>query len=427
MLGRVDLSKDLIIRWDNPEPAHVDLLKKARVAAVLCSAGNRAFSDACSSAGIQTIQASELRFVSLDKLGSTESDTGVVLTTGLWPGIRRPPTVKGRGDETASASREPWVDSNGYLAGYLRALYPKRAPVLGYLPEGLDGRVVPFDSLELALVESWTAGGNYLLAVEPNYRQALLSGDPKAISAWESLGRTAHWLREHIAIFRQPAIPIVTALVEPGAATAEIANLLYRRNVSPFLAPAWDPPAADARATLAVVAANLSPPSPAIAGRILAHAEAGSTVVTAGLPSRAWWQRPELKPVRSEPDRDFYDFGKGQVVAYKRPIVDPSEFALDVIDIITHKQRAVRLWNAPSVIALATASPRKGERLLPLINYGAPIDTELQARVQGHFSKAQLLRPDAPPLTLPVAKRGSTTEVFVPELKRAGVVVFGGG
>lgn len=427
MLGRADLSKDLILRWDHPEPAHVDLLKKARVAAVVCAAGNQAFSDACSSAGIQTIQASELQFVGLDKLGNTESDTGVVLTTGLWPGIRRPPTVKGRGDETASASREPWVDSNGYLAGYLRALYPKRAPVLGYLPEGLDGRVVPFDSLELALVESWTAGGNYLLAVEPNYRQALLSGDPKAASAWENLGRSAHWLREHIGLFRQPAIPIVTALVEPGAATAEIANLLYRRNVSPFLAPASDPPAPDARATLAVVAANLRPPSPEITGRILAHAEAGSTVVTAGLPSRAWWQRPELKPVRSEPDREFYSFGKGQVVAYKRPIVDPSEFALDVIDIITHKQRAVRLWNAPSVIALATVSPRKGERLLPLINYGAPIDTELQARVQGHFSKAQLLRPDAPPLTLPVAKRGSTTEVFVPELKRAGVVVFGGG
>ena len=35
----------------------------------------------------------------------------------------------------------------------------------------------------------------------------------------------------------------------------------------------------------------------------------------------------------------------------KRPIADPSEFALDVIDIITHKRRAVRTWNAPAVIA----------------------------------------------------------------------------
>src|SRR5687767_50061 len=97
--------------------------------------------------GVASISQEELKAIPLSELD------------GLWPGIRKPPAVAGRGDETASASREPWVDANGYQAGYLRALYPNRPPVLAYLPDKLGDRSVPYDSLELALIEAWTAGG----------------------------------------------------------------------------------------------------------------------------------------------------------------------------------------------------------------------------------------------------------------------------
>ena len=90
-----------------------------------------------------------------------------------------------------------------------------------------------------------------------------------------------------------------------------------------------------------------------------------------------------------------------------------------MIDIITHKRRAVRIWNAPAVIALAT-----GERLMHLVNYGSPIDMEVQARVQGHFTKATLLRPDAASDPAGSGKAWKMTEVQVPELRRLGVVVF---
>jgi len=362
--------------------------------------------------GATPITEEQIRSLALDEFAMT----------GLWPGIRRPPTVPGRGDETASASREPWVDANGYQVGYLRALHPDKPPVLAYLDK-LGDRVAPYDSLELALIEAWSAGGNYILAVESNYRDALTRKDPKALAAWEQLGRTAGWLKENIALFRQPAVPTITALVEPGP-TAEIANLLYRRNASPALAAVTAVPPPDPQRRLALVAANLKQPAPDVIKRIMAHAEAGSTVVAASAPAQTWWKVAGIKPGRTERDRDYYLLGKGQVVAYRKPIADPSEFALDVIDIITHKQRAVRLWNAPAVIALATASPRPRERLMHLINYGSPINMEVQARVQGHFEKATLLRPDAEPLPLQAAKRGTTTEVQVPELRRLGVVVF---
>ena len=69
--------------------------------------------------GIATITDSEIQALGLSEFA----------VSGLWPGIRRPPTVEGRGDETASASVEPWVDANGYQRGYLRALYPDKPAV----------------------------------------------------------------------------------------------------------------------------------------------------------------------------------------------------------------------------------------------------------------------------------------------------------
>jgi hypothetical protein len=317
------------------------------------------------------------------------------------------------------------VDANGYQVGYLRALYPDKPAVLHYLPDKLGDRAVPFDSLELALIEAWVAGGNYILAMEPNYKDGLLRKDAKALEAWQQLGRTSKWLRHNIALFRQPAVPIVTGLVDEGPASAEISNLLYRRNVSPTLVSVANVPAPDPQKRIAVVAANLRPPSPDQVKKIVAHAESGATLIAASPPAQQWWKVAGLKPLRSEKDREFFGLGKGQVVAYARPIADPSEFALDVIDIITHKKRAARLWNAPSVIALATASPKAGERLLHLVNYGAPVTMDVQARVQGHYAKATLIRPDADPLPLDAAKRGSMTEVQVPALKRLGVIVFG--
>lgn len=418
----VDLTRDMVIRWEAPEPSHAALLRQAGVKAVLPSSANAAFSEACASVGIAVIAPGEIEFRKLSELGAPGAQ--VALAQGLWPGIRRPPAVEGRGDETASASREPWVDSNGSWIAYLRALYPERAPVLGYLPDGLGDRIVPYDTLELALVEAWSAGGNYVLAVEQTFREALLRKDPKALSAWEQLGRTARWLGENQALFRQVALPIVTALVEPGAATGEIVNLLYRRNVSPSVISAESLGPPDPRRVLALVAANLRQPEPAVASRILAHARAGTTVIAAAPASRRWWRSAPLRSTRTEEDRDVYALGRGQVVAYRGAIADPSEFALDVIDLIGHKERAVRLWNAPAVIALATDAPRAGGRLVHLVNYGSPIDQEIQVRVQGHFNRATLLRPDGSPLSLETALRGSTTEVFVPELTRLGVLAF---
>jgi len=309
-------------------------------------------------------------------------------------------------------------------------LHPGIPPVLGYLPDA-DAGVAPdrpfrFDSLELALAEAWAAGGNYLMALEPRFRAALLKGAGDALTAWRRLGQTARWLSAHAEMFRQPALSSVTVLVDESDSSREIANLCFRQNVSPALASSSDPPAPDVSRCLVLSAAGIETPQGEIQRRILAHAEAGAAVVV-DQPG-AWWKRPGLKASRSEPDREFFSLGRGQLVAYKEPVTDPGEFALDLIDIVGQKRRAARLWNSRAGVALSTAFPRsgglRGKAALHVINYTQPMNQPLLAQIQGVFSRAVLLEPGAEQAQLRIARRGSLSEVAIPQLQRVASVIF---
>lgn len=392
------ISPDLAIRWENAEPGHAALLRQLAPDMVVSAAA----SPSLTAAGLRVVNETEL---------------GPLVSEGLWPGIRRAGSRAAREAEVASPSAEPWVDSNGYLVSYYRALQPGPMVTLAYQPNekfGVREDVeVPFGTLELALIEARFAGGNFILDLPARYRSRLLAGDAPAVDAWKSLCRTCAWLKANAALFGRPALPIITALVEPGAATREIANLLHRRGASPLLWNAASPMPAGIQPA-AVVAAGLKH----IPESAVALAQAGSILVLDQPPPQ------QATLIKQEPDRKFYSLGKGSVVAYNRRILDPSEFALDVIDLITHKRRAARLWNASSAIPMATSGERPGEAILRVVHYGSSPQEEVQAHIQGHYSKAVLLSPQGPPQPLKTARRGTSTEIFLPVLSRLAVVRF---
>jgi hypothetical protein len=134
---------------------------------------------------------------------------------------------------------------------------------------------------------------------------------------------------------------------------------------------------------------------------------------------QAWWRAAGLKHQREDPERDYYSLGKGQIVAYKEPVIDPSELALDMIDYVTQKRRAARIFNCNAAVVMA------GDAVLYLVNYGRAQDLPVLARIQGSFTKATLLRPEAPPQPVKVSRRGSSSEATLPGLDRAAAVVFG--
>ncbi|MFN0165628.1 MAG: hypothetical protein ACKV22_04280 [Bryobacteraceae bacterium] len=416
----INLSRELAVRWnhvENPEKA-VPLLRQAGVTVVVPSKADEKFTGACKQAGLRVLLPGEIHSTSLAESEKADPKATVVLKDGIWPGVRKDPNQAGRGDETASASRDPWLDANGFWVGVARALHPSRYAVLGYSSPG-PSEMVPFDTHEMALIEARTSGGNCLIDINDRFSRALAAGDAKALAAWRDLGSTARWLGQHANLFGQPTLPAITVLVDHGDATAELVNLMYRRNASPALADASNPPPPHPD-RLVVVGADLVNPTAETRAKLLDHARAGASVILTGAADPGW------KTIRAQEDRTFYQAGKGQVVLYKEAIADPSEFALDVIDILTHKNRAVRMWNASTVIPLVTSAPRgsSAKAILSAVNYGEPIEDEIQVRVHGDYRTATLLRPEGASTPLKTARRGPTTEVFVSGMRRLAVVLF---
>ncbi|MFN7544246.1 MAG: hypothetical protein ACK5TN_15805 [Acidobacteriota bacterium] len=342
-----------------------------------------------------------------------EDSLGRLIRDGTWPGIRRPANRTGFAAEVASASNEPWVDANGYLVEYWRSLDPGRPVWLAPAPPEREDVKFADHSLELALIEARLAGGNCVLRLPKAFSARLFAGESGAAAAWTRLGETVRWLRQQQSLFGLEPMPNITALVEPGLPTREIANLLHRRGASPYLqAAARALPTGHKAEALVGAGVKVLPPS------VIEAVRSGAMLV---------WDQPaptgaELS--RQDSDRNFYTLGQGRVVSYTRRIADPSEFALDVIDLITHKRRAARIWNASSVIAAATRGPVAGEAILRLVNYGAQAREDVQAHVFGHYARALLLRPGQAPEPLKTARRGASTEVFLPVLERVAIVRF---
>lgn len=419
------LTGEIAIRWQDLDPRHVPLLQEGGITAVVAKA-DAVFEQACRAAQIRVFPEASLRQVDLEEVGRVTPENLIVVRSGLWPGTRNPDPA------LASATRGVWLDQNCYLVRYLQALYPKVPPVLGYLPDeeaGISGgRAVRFESLELALAEAYMAGGNYLMALDGRFREALLGGNEAARTAWQSLGRTARWLRSHAPLFRQPALPLITVLVDAGFMSHEIANLCFRHNVSPALAPASEPPPPDAARIRLLAACGIGTPKGPARDRILAHATGGAVVVADEPGERAWWRIPGLKLLRSYEDREVFAAELGQIIAYKEPVSDPGECALDLIDFAGRDYRPARLYNAQAAVAMAVLGPREGPlaagAALHLVNYGQPQGFPVLARIHGHYERATLLRPEADPAEVRVARRGAASEVAIPQLRRAATVLF---
>jgi hypothetical protein len=411
---RLDLLRQTVVRWLDPDPKFVPLLCEGGVTAVLTASSDERFAKACADAGIAAAVEADVPTVGLEEAGHASGPA--IFTTGLWPGVQRPDP------QVASATRSLWLDQNCSLVQYIRALHPKVTPVLGYRPDQAAGvsadRLLPFETLELALAEAWVSGGNYVMALHPRFREELLKRGREASAAWGSIGRTAKWLRANDALFRRAALPIVTVLVDESEAALEVAHLTVRQNVSPALAAAADPPPPDPARRRVLVAVSIGPPQGDARQRILAHAEAGTTLIVEGHMKDPWWRVPRLKKLRSDSERDYYSLGKGQVVVYRDEVVDPGMLALDVFDIIGQKERPARIWNCNAGIVMASTS------MLTVLNYSRPVDFPVIARIQGSFRSATLLRPEADPEELKVAPRGSSSEVSIPRLARVAAVVF---
>ena len=114
----VDLLRQTVIRWNDPDPQYMPLLHEGGITAVLTSP-NEGFEKACAAVGIEVVHESDVQFIGLADAAKAGSGSPVIFRAGLWPGVHPLDA------SVASATRGVWIDQNCYLVECLRALYPK--------------------------------------------------------------------------------------------------------------------------------------------------------------------------------------------------------------------------------------------------------------------------------------------------------------
>lgn len=458
----VDSSRDLTVRWPNADERTVALLAEAGIQALVTDrTGGRRVIEPCRKAGIVPIaelesaaspedldrsagearaggfagiayasfcseeqvrafaarQASLFQFVYVNagQLRWRTEPAHAVLRAGQWPGVQlRDPSV-------ASASEAPWVDSNIYLVAYLRGMFPDRAAVLGYRPDADAGagkdRMLPFESVELAVIEALAAGGNIVLTLPDRFALALSEGKPQALAAWSSLAKTITFLRQHRGAFQAPVASRVAIVAGSLERDGELLNMMYRGNLSPAIAPERAIPALRAQGIQLLV---LNGGGTAEAGRAaLEFARAGGHVLAAPASEKESgdWLLATARKAKDEADHSSWAAGAGVIVFYKSPIGDPAEFVLDVTEKLGWSSRDLRLWNAPSAIGVLHRLPA-GRLSVELVNYGSPVVPDLMVRVEGSYPKAVLHAPGAVAVPLKPLRRAGGTEIIVPSLER---------
>src|ERR1035441_2552806 len=74
-----------------------------------------------------------------------------------------------------------------------------------------------------------------------------------------------------------------------------------------------------------VEVSGINPPSPDLGRLLLAHANAGASLVVDGADASSWWKGHGLKAARQFQDRGFYTLGAGRILVYKRSEEHTSE------------------------------------------------------------------------------------------------------
>jgi len=372
-----------------------------------------------------------LVFLKPEQMSWRVTPAHAVVREGQWPGVRSTPGRQGRdAAEVSSASREPWLDANSYWVAYLRALYPGRPALLGYRPDEAAGvkpdRMLPDHSLELGFIEAFAVGGNVVLHPPERFHAALLAGKEETLAAWRRLGQTAAFLKQHAEWFRSPGGVSVAVAAGTPEQSGEILNMLYRRNACPVVFSAAETPVLEPGRYRAVAVANVAAPPEDGRRRILAYARAGGLVMTAPAEEKSpvWWHTPDARKTRTDEDRDWFALGKGTLIAYREPVQDPADFALDLIDAVGVRVRDLRVLGAETVVGLLHRLAGGG-LAVTLINYGARARDEFTVRVEGRYAKAALREPGAAaPRSLKAAPRTSGTEVTIERMARLAVVVL---
>ncbi|MEO8663394.1 MAG: hypothetical protein ABI693_33365 [Bryobacteraceae bacterium] len=425
--GQAATAKTVPLIADLPQAASLSMLSESAAAAKRAgyvAAAVTATGDLPSFRQFLNAQKDFIQFVYLkpEQLDWDVSPAHAVLESGTWPGLHDLDTG------AAGASERPWLDANLHLYEYLRAFYPHRLPLLSYHPKNPSASL---HSVETALAEAFAGGGNTILEFPDSYRQRVARSDPRALAALRSLGKLAAFIKAQRNLPRVSNGARTAVLSQSLEQAEEILNLAYRNNLAPRALPVTPHPLWDTNHIRIVAAVNLNV-EPDTAKSLVEFLQTGGKVLTApataGKPQK-WWETAAPRQLRTQGSSTAYAAGKGEVYVYPEPVSDPSEFALDLMEVagadnvegIGLRGLDFRVWNTGVVLGTLYQNP--GEKIVLLTSYGSEQDYDLLLSVRGEFSAASYEDTYTNgPRALTVMQRPGRVELDLKTVRRLGIV-----
>ncbi|MGQ9634228.1 MAG: hypothetical protein ACUVXB_08260 [Bryobacteraceae bacterium] len=323
-----------------------------------------------------------------------------------------PPRVVQMGDTAeATPTGGLWIDSNLWLVRSLHAVRAGRSIWVWHEPQAEDST-----AYLRSVADAAASGGRWIVVLGGKLRSGLYRKEPQPLALWKQVNDWLRFFEKHAA-WRESGpygrVGIVLDAAGPNVAQSEeYLNLITRRHIPYRVIERSSLSAQSLEGLRAVLAFDLAPPSEAERSLLAEFARKGGLLL--GGPS---WGKP--------PANQSYQVaavGEGEIAVYNDDAPDPQGVARDLNDLLTTPELGLSVFDAPSVLAYAAGAGAGKPLVIHLVNYASRPAEKVTLWISERFESAQLLRPDAPPLALPVKRGAERTEVVVPNLSVYGAL-----
>jgi hypothetical protein len=340
---------------------------------------------------------------------------GIKIIKGEWPGVRM--TRGAGGSASAGPTGAAWIDSNGWQIRLASALQPDAVIWVDAVPQA-NARVTP-ESYLVATADSAAYGGRWIIALNDQLAEGVLSQQPQALQSWNRVKAAAGFFAERKAwaeLNPEAVVGVISDFTGDNEFFGgELLNLLaragqhYRVVNKKALAPAA------LQGLRAIIYADAEAPSPALRKQALAFVEAGGTLIT----TSKWG------PVSGPPKGDLHPrytvrpSGKGSIAMAKTDPDDPWIMANDSVLLVSHRYDLVRFWNGGSTASYYTVSPDRKKGVVHLLLYSNRGPDSASVRIAGRYRNVKVSTVDAPVVqNVAVKPEKDAVEVHLPQVSQ---------
>ena len=287
------------------------------------------------------------------------------VSDGFWPGVPQEKVP------TGGPTNLPWVDSNGALLAIAQARAPNKP--IWIVAEAPAQAKPTVENYLLAIADSETYGGRWLISLDDQMRADLAAKSTQAVEAWQKVTDALAFFERNKATAaheRMGRLAVVSNFAEPDRFFGEDALNLLPRLREPFrVFSRTQALTASFQDLQGILYADEEPPVPELLRKLTAFVKRGGTLFV-----RSKWPSPEGAPMQLSSAEAYllfnvHSLGKGRLAVAREDKPDTYFACMDIQIIMSHRGDPARLYNGSSMNYLYQASSPSRQGVIHVLNY----------------------------------------------------------